>query len=134
MGAAVPEPVARLLQEPNIAHLATLMPDGSPQVTPVWVDFDGVYVLVNTAEGRQKERNVRRDARVAVEVMRQDNPYYWAAIRGRVVDLVHEGADEHIDRLARKYLGRDRYPARDPNERRIVLKIEPERVTFSGRE
>lgn len=134
MAAAVPEPVARLLQEPNIAHLATLMPDGSPQVTPVWVDFDGVYVLVNTAEGRQKERNVRRDARVAVEVMRQDNPYYWAAIRGRVVDLVHEGADEHIDRLARKYLGRDRYPARDPNERRIVLKIEPERVTFSGRE
>lgn len=130
----LPERVAALLREPNFAHLATLMPDGSPQVTPVWVDFDGTHVLVNTAEGRQKPRNVRRDPRVALSVHKQDMPYVWAAIRGRVVELTHEGADEHIDALAQKYLGRERYPFRAPGERRVILKIQPERVTVSGRE
>lgn len=134
MPAQVPEGVANLLREPNVAHLATVMPDGSPQVTPVWVDFDGTHVLVNTAEGRQKPKNLRRDPRVALDVTKQDNPYLWAAIRGRVVGWTHQGADEHIDQLAKKYLGQDRYPFRAPGEQRVIFKIEPERVTFSGRE
>ncbi len=127
--AELPAGLVRLLSEPNFAFLATLMPDGSPQVTPVWVDTDGRQVLVNTAEGRQKTRNVRRDARVALAVTDRANPYTWAAVRGRVVALTHEGADAHIDRLAQKYLGRERYPWRRPNERRVILKIAPEKVS-----
>lgn len=123
--------VRRLLEAPNFAHLATLMPDGSPQVTPVWVDYDGTYILVNTAEGRVKPRNVRRDPRVAIAVTKGDNPYAMATIRGRVVEVTHEGADAHIDMLAKKYLGQDRYPWRAPGEQRVILKIEPEHV--SGR-
>ncbi len=120
--------VKRLLQKPNFPHLATLMPDGSPQVTPVWVDLDGDRILVNTAEGRVKPRNVRRDARVALSVADQENPYSAAFIRGRVVEITHDGADELIDKLAKKYIGQDKYPWRQPGERRVILVIEPEHV------
>ncbi len=128
MPAALSEGVKKLFSGPNFAHLATLMPDGSPQVTPVWVDVDGDRILVNTAEGRVKPRNVRRDARVAISVHRQDNPYSAAFVCGRVVEVTHEGADEMIDRLAKKYLGQDRYPYRQPGEQRVILVIEPEHV------
>jgi PPOX class probable F420-dependent enzyme len=121
--------VRKLFEEANFGHLATLMPDGSPQVTPVWVDFDGRYVLVNTAEGRQKARNIRRDPRIAIDVVAQGNPYAFASVRGRVAEITSEGAEEHIDRLAKKYLGRDKYPFRQPGERRIILKIAPEHVS-----
>jgi PPOX class probable F420-dependent enzyme len=121
--------VRKLFEEANFGHLATLMPDGSPQVTPVWVDFDGRYVLVNTAEGRQKARNIRRDPRIAIDVVGQGNPYAFASVRGRVAEITSEGAEEHIDRLAKKYLGRDKYPFRQPGERRIILKIAPEHVS-----
>ena len=131
MSAQLPEAAQKLLREPNFAHLATLMPDGSPQVTAVWVDFDGKHILVNTAEGRQKPKNVRRDPRVAIEVVGRDDPYRMVTVRGRVVDITSEGADEHIDKLAKKYLGQDRYPFRARGERRIILKIEPEWVTAS---
>jgi PPOX class probable F420-dependent enzyme len=104
------------------------MPDGSPQVTPVWVDFDGKFILVNTAEGRRKPRNIRRDPRVALDVTSREDPYRMVTVRGRVVELANEGADEHIDKLAKKYLGQDRYPFRQPGERRVILKIEPEHV------
>ncbi len=123
------EGVRKLFEEANFAHLATLMPDGSPQVTPVWVDFDGRHVLVNTAEGRQKPRNIRRDPRVAIDVIRQGSEYAHASVRGRVVEITSEGAEEHIDRLAKKYLGRDTYPFRQPGEQRIILKITPEHVS-----
>ncbi len=123
------EGVRRLLEAPNFAHLATLMPDGSPQVSAVWVDFDGTHILVNTAEGRTKPRNVRRDPRVALSIVSQQNPYSSATIRGRVVEVTHEGADAHIDKLARKYLGQDRYPWRRPGEQRVIFKIEPLHVT-----
>ena len=126
--------VRKLLESPNFAHLATVMPDGSPQVTPVWVDYDGAHVLVNTAEGRQKPRNLRRDPRVALSVVDQGNAYAWVAIRGRVVELTHENADEHIDRLSKKYLGRDSYPARKAGEQRVIVKIEPEHVASMGTE
>jgi len=133
VAAALPDDARELLEAPNIAHLTTLMPDGSPQVTPVWVDYDGRYVLVNTAEGRQKPRNVRRDPRVALSLTDRENPYVWAMIRGRAVELTHEGADDHIDRLAKKYLGEDRYPFRQAGEQRVIVKIEPLRVTTAQR-
>ena len=129
MAAQLPEAAQKLLRERNFAHLATLMPDGSPQVTPVWVDFDGKYILVNTAEGRIKPKNVRRDPRVALDVISQEDPYRMATVRGRVVEITTDGADDHIDKLAKKYLGQDKYPFRSPGEQRLILKIEPERVT-----
>jgi PPOX class probable F420-dependent enzyme len=113
-------------------HLATLMPDGSPQVTPVWIDFDGTHVLVNSARGRQKDLNMRRDPRVAIEVSDPENPYRYVQIRGRVVEITEEGADEHIDRLAKKYRGLERYPYRAPGEVRVLYKILPQRVTVFG--
>jgi PPOX class probable F420-dependent enzyme len=128
MAGRISEGVRKLFEEANFGHLATLMPDGSPQVTAVWVDFDGRHILVNTAEGRQKPRNIRRDPRVAIEVISQKNPYAHALVRGRVVEVTNDGAEEHIDRLAKKYLGRDRYPFRQPGERRVIFKIAAEHV------
>jgi len=132
MPVKISEGIRKLLEEPNFANLATLMPDGSPQVTPVWVDFDGTHILVNTAEGRQKPRNVRHDPRVAVSIFNQESPYSYATFRGRVVEITHEGADQHIDRMAKKYLGRDVYPFRAPGERRVIFKIAPEHVASTG--
>ncbi len=129
MAAKISEGVAKLLKGANFGHLATLMPDGSPQVTPVWVDYDGTHILVNTAEGRQKPRNVRRDPRVALDIYDQTNPYGWAQIRGRVEEVTTEGAEELIDRLAKKYIGEDKYPWRQPGEKRIIFKIVPEHVS-----
>lgn len=134
MAVSLSNGVRKLLESPNFAHLATVMPDGSPQVTPVWVDYDGEHVLINTAEGRQKPRNLRSDPRVAMSVVDQGNAYAWVAIRGRVVELTHENADEHIDRLSKKYLGRDSYPARKAGEQRVIVKIEPEHVASMGTE
>ncbi len=120
--------VRRLFEKPNFAHIATLMPDGSPQVTAVWVDMDGNQILVNTAEGRVKPRNVRRDPRVAISVTDQANPYSAAFVRGRVVEVTREGAEDLIDKLAQKYIGQERYPWRRAGERRVTLVIEPEHV------
>lgn len=124
------EPVSRIFQDKNFGFLATLMPDGSPQVTPTWVDTDGNYVIINTAEGRQKHRNVSRDPRVAVSVTDQANPYNMVTIRGRVVEQTSKGAEEHIDKLAKKYLGLDKYPGRAPGEKRLILKIKPDRIFY----
>ncbi len=129
MPATLSEGVKKLFLEPNFPHLATLMPDGSPQVTPVWVDLEGDRILVNTAEGRVKPRNVRRDPRVAISIHRQDNPYSSAFIRGRVVEIKHEGAEDHIHKMAKKYLGQDRYPYLQPGEQRAIMVIEPEQVS-----
>ena len=116
----------RLLGEgKNMATIATVMPDGSPQATVVWIDTDGENVLFNTAEGRVKTNNLRRDPRVAVSVVNADNPYEQVTIRGRVTEMIHEGADDHINALAKKYLGLDEYPHRQPDERRVIVKIAP---------
>ena len=116
----------RLLGEgKNMAIIATIMPDGSPQATAVWVDTDGEHVRFNTAEGRVKTNNLRRDPRVAVAILNADNPYEQVTIRGRVVEFVHEGAVEHINSLAKKYLGTDEFTERDPNDRRVIIKIAP---------
>jgi len=124
MPAKMSEGVKRLFRDANFAHLATIMPDGSPQVTPVWVDLDGDRIRVNTAEGRVKPRNLRRDPRVAISVIAPSG-YPSAFVRGRVVDITHAGADAHIDALAKKYLGQDTYPFRQPSEQRVILVIEP---------
>ena len=128
----VPEEYLDLLQKRAFGHLATLMPDGSPQATPVWVDFDGTHVLVNSALGRQKDRNLRRDGRVALEIQDPDNPYRYLLVRGRVVQIAEEDADAGIDRLAHKYLGVDQYPNRRPGEVRVWYKILPKRVHAQG--
>lgn len=120
---------ADIIEGPNFGHLATLMPDGSPQVTPVWVDHEGDFILINTVVGRLKQRNVTRDPRVAVDIVDQKNPYRKVSIRGRVVGQIREGADEHIDILAHKYLGVEKYQNRRPGEQRVILKIEPEHVS-----
>jgi PPOX class probable F420-dependent enzyme len=123
-----------LLRELAFCQIASLMPDGSPQITQVWVDTDGEHILVNTAEGRQKVRNVRRDPRVAVNMVDPANAWRLATIRGRVVDITTEGADALIDQLAKKYLGVDSYPFRNPEETRITLKIAPDRISEIGLE
>ena len=129
MPVTLSEGVKKLFLEPNFAHLATLMSDGSPQVTPVWVDLEDGRILVNTAEGRVKPRNVRRDPRVAISIANQQNPYSAAFIRGRVVKITHEGAEESIDKLAKKYIGQEPYPWRQPGEKRVILLVEPEHVS-----
>lgn len=121
--------VTKLLNDKNFAFLATLNKDGSPQLTPVWVDTDRDFVLVNTAMGRVKYRNMQRDRRVAVSLVDHGNPYSFTTIRGRVAEEVTgKPADDHIDRLAKKYLGVDKYPNRQPNEQRVILKITPDHV------
>ncbi len=134
MPAAISQGFRKLLREPAYCQLATVMPDGSPQVTQVWVDTDGEHILINTAEGRQKERNVRRDPRVAVNVVDPANAWRIAMVRGRVVDVTTAGADQLIDQLAKKYLNEDTYPFRRPEEVRITLKILPERINEMGLE
>ena len=126
MAESIPDKYADLFKKPAFANLATIMPDGSPQVTPVWCDYDGKYVLFNTAEGRLKDRNLRRDPRVALSIMDPENPYRYLQIRGRVVDVTKKGADQHIDKMAKKYLNKDKYPFRQPGEERVIFKIEPE--------
>ena len=101
-------------------------------MTPVWVDLDGDYVLFNSAKGRQKDRNVRRDPRVALAIIDPDNPYRYLEIRGRVVEITEEGADANIDKLAKKYLGVDKYPYRQGNETRVIYKIQPEHTNMMG--
>ena len=108
------------------------MPDGSPQVTPVWFDYANGVVRVNTAKGRVKARNLKPGAPVALSIMDPDNPYRYVQIRGRVTSAQENGADAHIDQLAKKYLGKDQYPFRRPGEVRIIYEIEPASVSGMG--
>jgi PPOX class probable F420-dependent enzyme len=129
---SIPPQYRDIVHKRVFASLATLMPDGQPQVTPVWIDADNGHLLVNTAKGRQKHRNVQRDPRVAVTLVDPDNPYRYVEIRGRVVEMTENGATEHIDKMARKYLGKDKYPFTQPGEQRILLKIQPEHTHGLG--
>ena len=120
----IPEQFLDLFKKKAFAQLATLMPDGSPQVTPVWVDYDGRYLIVNSARGRQKDRNIARDQRVALAISDPDNPYRVLKVRGRVVEITEEGAREGIDRLSIKYTG-EKYKHLQPGEVRVIYRIEP---------
>jgi PPOX class probable F420-dependent enzyme len=126
--ADLPEKYRDLFEKRAFASLATLRPDGAPHVSPVWVDWDGRYVRFNTARGRAKAKDVERDPRVALAVRDPENPYRYVEVRGRVAEVTEHGADAHIDALAKKYLGKDRYPFRQPGEVRIIVKVLPERV------
>jgi PPOX class probable F420-dependent enzyme len=121
-----------LLEAKNFAQVGTLRKDGSPSVTPAWVDVKDGLVWLNSAEGRAWPTNLRRDPRVALNVQNLENTQEYVAIRGRVAEMTHDGADEHIDSLAKKYLGLDAYPFRQPGEQRVIIKVAPESVTHRG--
>jgi PPOX class probable F420-dependent enzyme len=125
----IPQSHLDLFTKKAFAHLATLMADGKPQTTPVWVDYVGERVVINTAEGRQKDKNMQRDGRVALSISDPDNPYRYLEVRGRVSERTHQGADQHIDAMALKYLGQAKYPYRRPGEVRVIYKVTPEHTS-----
>ena len=123
------EPKAEnLFKGKNLVFIATVMKDGSPQLSPVWADYEDGHIMVNTAEGRVKHKNVLRDSRVAISVVSQNNPLDMTTIRGKVIEIVSDYDYVHINKLTKKYMGVENYPFRQAGERRIVLKIKPEKV------
>ena len=132
MSVRIPDAFRDLFEKQSFAHLVTLMPDGGPQVSPVWCDSDGTHVLINSARGRQKDKNMERDPRVALSIQDPTNPYRYLEVRGRVVEITQQGAEAHIDRLAKRYMGVDEYPLRKPGEARVIYKILPEKVNTMG--
>jgi PPOX class probable F420-dependent enzyme len=126
------EKYSDLFKKKAFANLSTLMKDGSPQVTPVWCDYDGKHVRVNSARGRVKDNNIRRDPRVALAIVDPENPYRYMEIRGKVVEITEKGADDHINSLSDKYLGNPVYPFRQPGEVRVLYKIEPQKISSMG--
>jgi PPOX class probable F420-dependent enzyme len=129
----IPEKYLDLLQKKTtFAHLATIMPDGTPQVTPVWFDYTNGKIRVNSAKGRVKVRNMQEGAPVALSILDPDNAYRYIQIRGRVDHVTEEGADAHIDSLAKKYLGKDKYPWAQPDQIRVIFEIEPDKVQVMG--
>ena len=117
-----------LLNGKNLVFLATSMADGSPQVTPVWGDFEGSYIRINTAEGRLKHKNILRDPRVALSIVDSKNPLDMTSIRGKVVEITPDYEYKHADFLTKQYMGKENYPFKRPGEKRIILKIEPEKI------
>ncbi len=120
--------IIKLFKEPNLVFIATVMKDGSPQLSPVWADFEDGHVLVNTAEGRIKHKNVLRDPRVAISVVNHNNPLDMTTIRGKVVDIIPDNEYKHANKLTKKYMGKEIYPFKQPGEKRIIFKILPETV------
>ena len=132
--AAIPEKYLDLLQQQKkaFANLATVMPDGTPQVTPVWFDYRDGRIRVNTAKGRVKARNMREGAAVALAIMDPDNAYRYVQVRGHVKRVAEQNARDHIDSLAKKYLGKDKYPWAQPDEVRVMYEIEPTSASGMG--
>ena len=128
MSDQIPGNFRDLFQKKAFGQLGTIMKDGTPQVTPVWVDLQDGHVIVNSAKGRQKDKNIERDPRVTITVIDPTNPYRYVEIRGRVDETTQQGADTHIDKMAKKYLGKDTYPFRQPGEVRVMYKIAPQHV------
>jgi PPOX class probable F420-dependent enzyme len=130
--AAIPDEAKHLFENKDFAHVATLNNDGSPQVSAVWIGLDGDLVTFNTAEGRLKTKNLARDERVAISITNQENPYENLILQGKVVEMTHDGADDDIDALAKRYLDADSYPFRQDGEVRTIVKIEPEKVNHAN--
>jgi PPOX class probable F420-dependent enzyme len=129
----IPEKFLDLFSKKAFANLATVMPGGNPQVTPVWCDFEDGNVLINTARGRQKDRNMKRDPHVALAIVDPDNPYRYLEVRGQAEEVSAGGAaDDHIDRMAKKYMGVDKYPYRQPGEVRVLYRVKPEHTSTMG--
>jgi PPOX class probable F420-dependent enzyme len=121
--------IRKLFEDKNFVFLSSLMKDGSPHVTPTWTDIENGNILINTAIGRIKQKNISRDPRVALAISDQNNPYNMVTIRGKVIEQISgDAAEEHIDKLAKKYIGQDKYPGRSPGEKRVLLKIKPEKI------
>jgi len=131
---SIPESHHDLLKDETKAfvYLATLMPDGSPQLTPVWFNTDGEYILINSAKGRVKDRNMRARPSVALCIADPANLYRYLQIRGKIVEITEQGADEHIDALAFKYIGKEKYPYRQPGEQRVRYKVKIVKVDAHG--
>src|SRR5262245_23782612 len=127
--AEIPESFRDLFKKKSFAHLATNMADGRPQVTPVWIDFDGTHVLVNSATARVKDKNMRRDKRLAISIVHPENLLGSIFILGVVVQVTENGADRHIDALAQRYLGKEKYPYHRPREARLIYQIRPDKVS-----
>lgn len=121
------EPVIKIIKDKNFAFLGTIMKDGRPQVSPIWIDIDdnNNIILFNTAQGRIKQKNISRDPRVSLSLVDKNNPYSMVTIQGTVIEQTTIGADEHIDKLAKKYLNIDRYPSHSPLVKRVICKIKP---------
>ena len=124
----IPDEFLDLFQKRAFGHLATLMPDGTPQITPVWVDYDGDYLIVNSRQGRRKNANVHKRPHVAIDIVDPANPYRYLGIRGQVVDITEDGAAEHIDALSQRYLSVEKYPWGTLDEVREIFKIMPEHI------
>ena len=120
--------IQRLFQGRNLAFVSTLSKDGSPHITPVWADMEGDLILINTFETSTKNKNITKDPRIAISVVENNNPYNMVSIKGKVIERTTEGADEHLKKLAKRYLGIGKYYYRKPNHRRIILKVKPEKV------
>jgi|SRR5271166_2055381 len=121
-----------LLKAKNFCHVSTLRADGSVHAAPVWIDVQDGQPVLNTAEGRAWPRNLERNPRITLLVLNMENPYEYVEVRGRVAARIHEGAEEHIDALAKKYMGVDEYPLRQPGEQRVIIRVDPERVHLSA--
>ncbi|MCC6389307.1 MAG: PPOX class F420-dependent oxidoreductase [Bryobacterales bacterium] len=132
MAEVIPDKYLDLFRKKAFASLATVMPDGRPQVTPVWCDYDGSHVIVNSAKGRRKDLNMRAEPRVSLAIIDPDNPYRYLEVRGQVTEITEAGADDHIDKMAKKYLNADKYPNRRAGEVRVIYKIRPEHCTSMG--
>jgi PPOX class probable F420-dependent enzyme len=129
MAQLTPDQAKLFTEGQNFAHLATVNKDGTPQVTPVWIDFDGTHVLVNSEQKRRKTRNMQRNPNVALSLQPADNPYTYVEVRGKVVEITPEGGFEHIDKMAKKYMGQDSYPWNKPDDVRVIVKIQPEHIS-----
>lgn len=132
MAGVIPEDYKDLFEKKAFANLATLNADGTPQVTPVWVDYDGDYILVNSARGRRKDKNMERNRAVALSIQDPDNPYRYLEVRGHVDEITEQDAAQHIDKMAKKYIGVDKYPWSKPDEVRVIYKIKPEHTSHMG--
>lgn len=132
MAVQIPETYRDLLERPVFVSLATMLPNGQPHVTPVWADFDGTHIRVNTSLSRQKYKDMRARPQVTLMAFDPANPYRYIEVRGKVAHITEEGAAEHIDKLAKDYMGKDRYPWHDPNDPRVLCYIEPVKVLAQG--
>ena len=124
-----PEHARFFTEGQNFGHLATINRDGTPQVTPVWIDYDGTHILVNTEQKRVKTRNMRRNPGVSISVLNAENAYNYIQVRGKVVEITPEGGAAHIDKMAKKYMGVDEYPLNKPGDVRVIVRIEPGSVS-----
>ena len=132
MATKIPDQFRDLFEKKAFAHLATVMKDGTPQVTPVWCDYDGAHVRINSAKARIKDKNMRRNRHVAFSIQDPDDPYRFIAVRGEIVEIT-DNTDDHINALAKKYINQDKYPYKQPNEVRVTYKIRPDHVLVWAR-